>query len=966
MRGSGRMDDVSSRAKHGLIFGPYRLFAAERRLEKDGAVVPVGSRALDILIALVERAGDVVGNRELMARAWPSTTVDESSVRVHVAGLRKALGDGRDGTRYIVNVPGRGYCFVATATSDPLPTSTPAATGPAPAAPAPPQAAKAPPRSTRLPPRLARMIGRDQTIRDLSEQLVTRRLVTLHGPGGIGKTTTAVATGHALLDEFDGAVCFADLALINDTNLVAGIVAATFDLPVQTSDQPTAVVNYLRDRRALLILDSCEHVIDAAAALAERIAQEAPQVSILATSREPLRVEGEHVHRLSALDSPPEDTALTTEEILSFPAARLFVERATASDSHFQLTDTHVQVIGQICRRLDGIALAIELAAGRVGTHGLNEITALLDNRMRLLWRGRRTASPRHQTMTAALDWSYDLITEPEQAVLRRLSVFVGSFALRAAEEIAADAMVEPSEVLDALEQLVTKSLVSTIAGAEGQTRYRLLEATRAYARAKLDDSGEVAAVSRRNAAYWLRRLEDPSAGVETGGGRSGRLPIEDLGHVRAALDWAFGDGGDVKIGIALVAGAVPIFVEWSLLNESCRWTERALAALTPDIGTAQVEMVLQGALGHALMFTKGHSDRALAALARGLELAELLEDRFSQFKLLSDLHMFRLRSGNYHEMLAIALQAKAVADAIGDPIGLSAAHRQLSSSHHLVGDQDLALTHLETWQPPPSQVCVTSPFSASRIPRVGLSRVLWLRGHPDRALAALRKADEESANLRSPVLACIVTIWGASVLGWLGDWAAVEQRAERLIVHANRYSLEPHRAVGDGLKGAALVRRGEIERGVDLLRGALLKLRADRYELYAPELIHSLAEGLNLAGRRDEALATINDAIGRMEANGGAFDLPEMLRIRGDLLVQAGHEAEAEQDFLRSMDMAQRQSALSWRLRGAMSCARLYLRQARRDDARALMADVHSRFTEGFGTADLKSARDLMNEIGA
>ncbi len=545
----------------GIAFGPFRLSVTERLLKKDGESIALGSRALDILIALLDRAGDVINNKDLIARVWPNVTVDESSLRVHLTSLRKALGDGNSDTRYIVNVPGRGYCFVA-----PITRETTSATPPA-------MTPRYPEQSGCLPPRLMRMVGRDELIRELAEQIESRRLITLHGPGGIGKTTAAIALGHSLLSRFDNAVHLVDLGLISDPILVPGLLASALGIPVQSSDPSAAVVNFLRDRRILLILDSCEHVIDTIAGLAERIAQEAPQLSIIATSREPLRIEGEHVHRLSPLQSPPDDAELTTEHTLSFPAAHLLVERAVAGNHQFRLDDADAPVVAGICRKLDGIALAIELAAGRISTHGLHETAALLDKRMNLLWRGRRTASPRHQTMTATLDWSYDLISEREQTVLRRLSIFVGTFSLETAQAIATDEKLDVIGVTDAMEQLAAKSLISTVKTSESSTRYRLLDTTRAYARAKLEDLGESPSVNRRHACYWQCRLEAIANRAITGQSEGDETRLEDIGSIRAALEYSLSDHSDTDLGIMLAAASAPLFTNFSLLSE-CYWVD--------------------------------------------------------------------------------------------------------------------------------------------------------------------------------------------------------------------------------------------------------------------------------------------------------------------------------------------------------------------------------------------------------
>ncbi|MCK1636235.1 winged helix-turn-helix domain-containing protein [Bradyrhizobium sp. 157] len=947
------MTNPSPRPEQGIDFGPFRLLPTKRLLEKEGNPVSLGSRALDILIVLVGHAGDVVEKNELISKVWPNTTVDESSLRVHMTSLRKALGDRSTSGRYIVNIPGRGYCFVAPITNRPAPPSPPVSL---------PQTSDL---YGRLPPLLPRMIGRTEVIQRLSEDIRDRRLITIHGPGGIGKTTTATALAHALLPKFDNAVSFIDLGVIHDPNSIPGALVSALSIPVQSTDTSSAVVNFLRDRRMLLILDSCEHMIDPIANLTERIIQEALSVNIIATSREALRIEGEHVHQLSPLESPPEGEELTVEQTLSFPAAHLLIERATASNHLFEVDNRDAPVIAEICQGLDGIALAIELAAVRIGSHGLRETAELLGQRMKLSWRGRRTAQPRHQTMTAMLDWSYNLIESSEQTVLRRLSVFTGSFTLDAAQAVAADDTLDLVRVTNALEQLVSKSLVSTSMLLEGSIRYRLLDTTRAYASAKLEDTTELTAIKLRHSSYWLNRLQRTQANrAVTGYSPGDDIVIGDLGNIRAALEHCFSDSGDAAVGVVLAAASAPVFITFSLLSECCRWTEQALSVLTEEARGLQCEMELQAAYGHSVMFTRGNSNTALAALTRALQLAEALNNRFYQFRLLSDLHMFRLRTGRFHETLVLAERAKAVADEIGDPVGLSAAHRLLSNSHHLVGDQIKARSYLEIWQPPPSQVQDTSAFNASRVPRIGLSRVLWIMGYPDQAVEAARKADLEAINVKSPVPVSIVNIWGSSVLGWIGDWDAVNERAERLIKFARKYSLEPHINIGHGIKGAVLIHGGEIDRGIELLHTALLKLRADRYEMYAPGLSLYLAEGLEHAGRLEEALSVVDETIAIVNSNGGSAESPEFLRVKGAILVKIGNLAEAEVCLRNSLDLAERQSALSWQLRTSTSLANLKISQGSIDEARTNLSRLYNRFTEGFQTSDLIAAKRVLDAI--
>jgi predicted ATPase/DNA-binding winged helix-turn-helix (wHTH) protein len=453
-----------------FVFGEFLLSPDQRLVEKSGVPLLLGGRAMDILIALVERAGEVVSQRELIDIVWPHVNVDDGNLRHHVVTLRRALEDGVDGARYVVNVPGRGYCFVC-------PVTSPSADVPTLSVPAPVRG---------LPSRLDRMVGREAEVAAIAALLANHRFLTIVGPGGIGKTTVAVAVGYVLAESY-GEVCFVDLGPLRDPRLVAGALAAALGVSAAQDDPMGGLVAVLRAQRLLLILDSCEHVIDAAAALSEAIYEQAPDVHVLATSREALRIEGEQMHRLAPLSCPPLGDDLTATETLAFAAVQLFADRVAASCPSYEFGDADAPVVARICRRLDGIALAIELAAGRVDAFGVEGVEALLDSKLSLLWQGRRTAPPRHQTLNATLDWSYDLLTEPEQVVLRSLVVLSGAFSLEAAQAVAQKGGVNTGTIAEVVATLVAKSLIVSETG-RGGVRYRLLDTTRAYLNAKLAD----------------------------------------------------------------------------------------------------------------------------------------------------------------------------------------------------------------------------------------------------------------------------------------------------------------------------------------------------------------------------------------------------------------------------------------------------------------------------------------------
>jgi predicted ATPase len=430
---------------------------------------------------------------------------------------------------------------------------------------------------------------------------MTWRFVSVVGPGGMGKTTVAVSVANALLDGFKGSAFFVDLGALTDPHLVPTAVASALGFMVGAQDPLVSLPAFLGDKKILLVLDNCEHVIGAAAALAERIVSAAPQTHILATSREALQVEGEHVHLLYSLDSPPEDAGLTAMEALKYPAAQLFMERAAGHCS--ELSDGEALIVARICSRLDGIALAIELVASRVGSHGIRGTAELFDNRFKLLWHGRRTALPRHQTLNAMLDWSYNLLSEQEKLVL--CSCRSSSANLRSPSACSVVSETEDTDITDALASLIAKSLAFTTT-INGSTYYRLLDTTRAYAAAKLAARGEADQIARRHAISYSELLQHDEIIQSAFGGPdlSGYAP--HIGNVRAALEWALSNQGDVAVGVELATWAAPLFVGFSLLEECRRWCERGLGALADaERGTRQ-EMILQEALALSSMFTNG------------------------------------------------------------------------------------------------------------------------------------------------------------------------------------------------------------------------------------------------------------------------------------------------------------------------------------------------------------------------
>ena len=940
-----------------ITIGPIRLSPTERLLERNDSEITIGSRALDILIALIERPGEIVSQRDLMRRVWPNMVVEESNLRVHVRALRKVLRDGDGGTRYIANVPGRGYSFVA-------PIQRPAR-----------ERHSIPNHKSipnhNLPPRLSRMIGRAETVAALLGMLASHRFVSVIGPGGMGKTTVAICVAHDLLGEFGNAVFFVDLASINDDALVSNAVTSVLGVRSHSPDPWPDLLAFLGRQRVLLVLDNCEHVIAGAAGLTERLYSNAPNVHLLTTSRESLRVEGEHVHLLRPLDHPPHDADITIARILAAPAVQLFMERAEASGFSGPLSDDDARIVTNICRKLDGIALAIELVASRIGKYGIRGTEELLNNRFKLLWQGRRRALPRHQTLNAMLDWSFNLLSGPERQLLCRLAIFVGAFTLDAAQCVAADPILDSHEVANSLNALVEKSLVysSTI---DNIVCFRLLDTTRSYAASKLVGSDCWASIARQHALHCSQALRlgriDPAA--FGGQDLSGFVPL--LGDIRAALEWSFSSVGHSQIGVELAALAAPLLLGLSLLSECQRWCRQGLAALAKgDQGTG-IELALQQALAISSMFTRGNSDEVRDAIERGLRLSERLLERKYQLHLLAGLHIYLTRLGDFCEALIVAERSVTLATELESATAATMADWMLGCSHHLVGNQEAAQRYCDSGfaRAAESGLGKIEFFGFDHRVRalVVLARVFWLRGYPDRAARTSRQAISEAERSDRPVNLCIALIYAATVYLWSGDFENAEYCIERLVAHASKFSLGPYRGVGVALKGELAIARGELGIGIHTLKAALTELRVERHNILVPSLSRALVAGLVRSGQPEEAVFIIEDEMLRIQKGEVKFDSPELLRVRAMVQLATGraNAALAEASLLASVEQARRQGALAWELRSAIDLARVWSGQGRTADAAALLGGLQARFSEGFGTADLKSASVLMDRLNS
>jgi predicted ATPase/DNA-binding winged helix-turn-helix (wHTH) protein len=527
-------------------FGPFEVRSIERQLLKNGKPAALGARAFDLLLALIEQRDRVLPKNELFDLVWPGLVVEENNLQVQVSALRKLLGP-----QAIATVPGRGYRFAAAldaATDDNAEATAP---GPSPFA-TETQAPAMP--LTNLPRELPPLYGRDADLQVLRPLIEAHRLVTVVGAGGIGKSRLAQAAARALAGRWADGAWMIELAGLSDPALVPNVVAQSIDIsmPGQGAVLDDLIAG-MAQRTLLLVLDNCEHLLDAVTALVLAVMRGAPSVTLLATSQEPLHLPAEQQYRVVPLAVPSGNLVSGARE---FGAVALFEARVRAVDPRFALNDESLPLAIDICRRLDGLPLAIELAAARVATLGLRTVRDKLDARLMLLTGGSRATLRRHQTLRAALEWSHNLLTDAEQAVFRRLGVFAGGFTMELAQAVAADAQLDEWAVLDHLSALVDKSLVVMDAG--DAPRYRLLESARAFALERLA-AGETADALMRHALAmrnFLQRVDSANLDGELRTDQYAAQVLPELDNLRAAYAWATGEAGNPQVAVSLAAHA--------------------------------------------------------------------------------------------------------------------------------------------------------------------------------------------------------------------------------------------------------------------------------------------------------------------------------------------------------------------------------------------------------------------------
>lgn len=897
-----------------FVFGRFQLSPRRQELLEDGQPLRLGSRALELLILLVEQAGNMVDKAALIGRAWPDTIVEEINLRVQVTALRKALGDGQNGNRFIITIPGRGYSFVAPVTR--LAGSSPATRQDAP---------------NNLPRRATRLVGRQATLAALQAQIKSRRFVTVVGPGGMGKTSLALAVAESLLHQQRDGVYFVDLSPLSDPNGIAGAVAAAMQLALNESHTLARLSEAIAGRELLIVLDNCEHLADAAAELAELLLQASDGLLLLTTSREPLRARGEWLHRVAPLELPNEDEVpkqVTAEQAMAWPAVQLLVERAHASLDGFVLKDEDAGAAIALCRHLDGLPLAIELAAARIDTLGIRGLAEQIEHRFELLTSGLRTVQPRQRNLRALLDWSHALLSPTHQRVMRRLAIFRGAFSLEEAVDVIADDLLDVPQAIEGIVALADRSLLSTDMQSD-VVCYRMLELTRAYAQQKLQESGEAREVSLRLVqgllTHYARSEADWTSMPRTRWLAQHGRRTEDL---RFGLDWAFGPDGQLELGVKLTAAAAPLAFELAVLHDFRARVERAITALESLEGDWRSEASrLQTALGSLYNHVLGPSEQMSQAYRRAHDLAGRATEAKAVTPAIVGLWAQSYAAGDYPTALDWARQLKETARGSHDEIAELIADRMRAQSLHMLGDHAKArqlaervLRHPQGRFPlayGPSQTSVHITM------RIVLARIEWLEGRPHRAQELVEEALEISDDEHVYGECLVVAMAACPIALWSGDLDAAQAHTERLRELVRQYPSPYWHAWAVGY-AFALEPNGP----------------APAYD-----------------AKRYDALVTLRPSLwdprtqARVDSGQVGWCAAEVMRVRA--LTLAEHDLDAAEKTLRqALELARRQGATAWELRCATSLAKL-LTGARAAEGQVLLAAVRARMPKELASSE-------------
>lgn len=876
----------------GFQFGDFRLLPEAQALLYKGQPVGVGGRGFDILTLLVARAGEVVSKADLYAHVWPAYIVHDHNLKVNVGNLRRSLAEFDPSTEYIATIPGRGYKFVGSLESN---------------SPAPARQVASTTSHHIAPPQTRELLGRDDAIRQISEQLNQPGYLTIVGPGGAGKTSLAVMVAHQSCKAGE-AIAFADLSTVSDPRFVVPAIASALGVSLGFDDPIAGVIDLLRRTRLLLIIDNCEHVIAMAATVVERISSEAPAARIIATSREPLRTRHEQLHFLSGLAYPDEAKALSTSDALQFPAIQLFINKAQSSGDA-EPTDEYVRSVVSICSRLDGLALAIELAAGTAGVLAPSALDDLFKDGFDTMNRGARDAPLRHQSLEATLDWSYRLLPDREAILLGLLSVFSGRFSADDAEAMYSAGALEPMAGRDALSQLVAKSLLS--AQHDGATmHYRLAESTGTYAARRLFGSPYRGKAKRQFAIRIRDKLQIAEWEWSSQTSRDWlgkyRSQIDD---VRAAIGWAFDPAGDAALGVELVVAALLLWQELSAFREMLAAIDlasensAALSGLAP-LGRAKLSTAQAWAMTLARQMHPQTSD----AWRESIFHASRSRDAEFQVRSMCGQAVFLAYSGRPRTAIR-SMKEFAAAKGL-DWKTAPDGKRLLAHIEIYAGELTSASAHLEALMNDWGHLEEGHGLSRFQVDlpagiRLSQAFLSWLQGDSNRAADLASRAIDRAVDLDHMIsLGNAISLAGLPIAFVDGNLETASQLQRQLTEVSRRESVGIYEGTATFFAGAIQSARGD-KAGFTLMRDSIAALLRGSWRARVPFYRSLLAEAYIAAGEMQLAENTLRAVLGEIGIREERWCHPDLWRVAG--MIEAGNARpyQAKRYFQKSLDSA-------------------------------------------------------------
>jgi predicted ATPase/tetratricopeptide (TPR) repeat protein len=829
-----------------------------------------------------------------------------------------------------------------------------------------------------LPVALNPFIGRQRELQELKHQLSHTRLLTLLGPGGTGKTRLAVHAATELLDDREGRVYFVDLTLCRDVESVVSSIARTIGVR-ETSDRP--ILDDLKSRIAthkmLLLLDNFEQVTVAGPMMVQLL-RDCPGLTALVTSRAALHVTGEQVFMVPPLALPQQDgTHVPFEQLSRFEAIALFVERAQAVKQGFRLTTENAPSVVELCVRLDGLPLAIELATARLALFSPQALVERLGDRLKLLQGGARDVPVRQQTLRDTIAWSYEMLDVGEQRLFQLLSLFWGA-TFEAIESVAAGLSgLDGIDVLDAMSSLVDKSLVSQSESGDGLGRFTMLETIREFASDRLDEDGELCAAARRahatHFATWTHRQWASLAG--DGRDATSRELAADLANIQSAWRFWVAEGDFEQL--AYMTDSL-----W-LLYDVHGWYH-ATAALTTDLlhvlsATPSTpervleEITLQTSLARVLLALRGYTQEVEEAYTRALQLCGGQGEIPQLLPVLRGLASLYIYRAEFDKGAQLGEQILRLAERTGDEGTRVEGHLVLGANLAFLNQLEAGLDHLEQGLAAydPDQYG-TSRFQLGNNPgvvcRVTSALVRWMLGFPDRACEQANEAIDLSRKLNHPSSMAYALFHTGLIHLWRREDDLAHRCALAVLDIAAEHDFPIWVAVGGCLRGAALARMGDAGEGLTVLEEAISTYqRLSTPPVFWPLIRFLQAGACGMADRAGEGLALLDESIELTGQSQGKTLVSEFFRLKGDLLLvlSPSNTAEAERWFRAALDAAANARAPMLQLRAALGLGRLLREQGQREEARELLTTAYARLTEGFTTADLTDAKALLDDLG-